>query len=355
MNENNSMEETYYTDDFEESFEQQVIAVDPGQGALRLDKFLVDKLTKLSRQRIQIGIKSGAFTVNNLEVKANYKVKPGDVVRCTLPKISEDDAHVQPEAIPLHIVYEDDYLMVIYKEPGMVVHPGYGNKSGTLVNALAYHLEGKVLPVLEGNALDRPCLVHRIDKDTSGLLLVAKEAYTLSHLAKQFFNHTIERTYFALVWGSPNPPQGTLSFNLVRNPKNRLQYLGTTDPDEGKNAITHYEILEDYFYVSLVKCNLETGRTHQIRAHFATYGHPLFNDARYGGDKIHKGTIFTRYKQFVENCFDLLPRQALHAASLGFHHPIYDKWIQLESPMPEDMQAVIEKWRNYYRDRKNKL
>jgi 23S rRNA pseudouridine1911/1915/1917 synthase len=350
-----SIEEADNYEELEDSFEHQVITVDPGQSALRLDKFLVDKLTKLSRQRIQIGIKSGAFTVNDQEVRPNYKVKPWDIIQCTLPRISDEFSQVQPENIPLKIVYEDEYLMVVYKEPGRVVHPGYGNKSGTLVNALAYYLQSETLPVLEGNSLDRPCLVHRIDKDTSGLLLVAKEEYTLSHLAKQFFNHTIERTYFALVWGSPQPSEGTIKHNLIRNPRNRLQFMGTLNSEEGKSAITHYKIIEDFYYVSLVECKLETGRTHQIRAHFATIGHPLFNDGRYGGDKIHKGTIFTRYKQFVDNCFVLLPRQALHAASLGFQHPISNQWIQLNSPLPDDMNSVIDKWRSYYLDRKNKI
>lgn len=338
----------------DEFYEHLQIIVDQNQSPLRIDKFLVDKLEKASRQKIQNGLKSGATKVNNAEVKPNYKVRPRDVIDVTQVKIMDAD-EIIPENIPLNIVYEDDYLMVIYKEPGMVVHPGFGNRNGTLVNALAYYLKSKDRPVMAGNDNTRPYLVHRIDKDTSGLLLVAKEDYTLTHLAKQFYDHTIDREYRALIWGVMDTPKGTIDVRLTRNPKNRMQFTGVTEGDEGKRAITHFETVEDFYYVSLVKCRLETGRTHQIRAHFTYLGHPLFNDERYGGNKVIKGTVFSKYKQFVENCFEIMPRQGLHAASLGFEHPITGERMFFESPMPEDMLKVLEKWRTYIQDKREKM
>lgn len=338
----------------DEFYEHIQIVVDPKQSPLRIDKFLVEKLDKSSRQKIQDGLRSGATKVNNAEVKPNYKIRPGDVIDVTQVK-NMDSGEVVPEDIPLNIIYEDDYLMVIYKKPGMVVHPGYGNKSGTLVNALAYYLKNKDMPVMAGNDNTRPCLVHRIDKDTSGLLLIAKEDYTLTHLAKQFYDHTIDREYRALIWGVMDPPKGTIDIHLTRNPKNRMQFKGVPDGEEGKRAVTHYETVEDFYYVSLIKCRLETGRTHQIRAHLTYLGHPLFNDERYGGNKIVKGTVFSRYRQFVENCFNVLPRQGLHAASLGFEHPVTGERLYFESPLPDDMQQVIERWRTYINDKREKL
>ncbi len=337
----------------DEFYEHYKIVIDPKQSPVRIDKFLVEKTERISRQKIQNGISSGAITVNNNVVKSNYKVKPGDIVSVTLDKPLLNEDELIPEDIPLNIVYEDEYLMVIYKEAGMVVHPGFGNTSGTLVNALSYYWKNKEIPVLKGNSLNRPGLVHRIDKDTSGLLVIAKEEYTLTHLAKQFYDHTIDREYRAIIWGAMEPAQGTIDVNLIRHPKNRLVVTGTIE-EEGKNAITHYETLEDLYYVSLIKCTLETGRTHQIRAHFAYMGHPLFADERYGGNKIVKGTVFTKYKQFVENNINLINRQSLHAASLGFIHPISGEKMHFTTEIPEDMQKVLDKWRSYIDDRKSK-
>ena len=324
-------------------FEHYRIPVDPGQTLLRVDKFLMDRLPNVSRNKLQKAIQEGYVRVNEEPIKPNYKVRPNDVIRIALPEPPRD-TDVVPEDIPLDIRYEDEHVLVVYKPAGMVVHPAYNNWSGTLVNALAYHF--KNLPEMEGND-GRPGLVHRIDKDTSGLLVIAKTEPAMTHLAKQFFDHSIERTYYGIVWGEPEPEQGTVDVNLGRSLKDRRVVAAFPEGDFGRHAITHYEVLETLRYVSLVKFNLETGRTHQIRAHAKYLGHPLFNDATYGGDKVMKGTTFTKYKQFVDNCFKVLPRQALHAKSLGFIHPITGEKIQFDSDLPQDMQDVLEKWRHY--------
>ncbi len=303
----------------------------------------MDRIANATRSKIQSGIADGFVEVNGKKVKANYKVKPEDTVTVSMPEPPRD-TEVLPEDIPLNIIYEDEHLLVVNKEAGMVVHPAYQNWTGTLVNALAYHF--KNLPEMEGNE-GRPGLVHRIDKDTSGLLVIAKSEVAMNGLAKLFFDHSIERTYLALVWGTPSEEQVSIIVNFVRILNVRRMTLAYEDPDIGRHAITHYEVLKDLRYVSLLKCNLETGRTHQIRAHMKYLGHPLFNDATYGGDKVLKGTQFSKYKHFVENCFKVIPRQALHAKSLGFTHPATGKQMQFGSELPEDFTSVIEKWENY--------
>jgi 23S rRNA pseudouridine1911/1915/1917 synthase len=324
-------------------FEHHRIVADPGQGLVRIDKFLNARLSNVSRSKIQQGVEGGFVKVNDEVVKSNYKVRPGDVIVISMPEPPRD-TDVKPEKIPLNIVYEDESLLIVNKEAGMVVHPAYNNWSGTLVNALAWHFQN--LPHMPGNE-GKPGLVHRIDKDTSGLLVIAKTEHVMAALAKQFFDHTIERTYWALVWGEPNPPQGTINVNIGRSLKDRRVTTAFPDGDMGRTAITHYKMLQGYRYVSLVECKLETGRTHQIRAHMRYLGHPLFNDAMYGGDLLVKGTVFTKYKQFIENCFKIIPRQALHAKTLGFMHPVKKEWMQFESPLPEDFKGVLEKWENY--------
>ena len=280
-------------------------------------------------------------THSDIIVKSNYKIKPNDTVRVVLAHPPHENLLVA-EDIPLDIVYEDDDLIVVNKPAGMVVHPGHGNYSGTLVNGLIYHVEN-----LPTNSNERPGLVHRIDKDTSGLLVVAKTESAMTNLANQFFDRTTERKYLALVWGNVDDEEGTIIGHVGRSFKNRLQMDVFPDGDYGKHAVTHYKVLERFSYVTLVECKLETGRTHQIRAHFKYIGHTLFNDERYGGERILKGTTFTKYKQFVDNCFKVLPRQALHAKTLGFEHPTTKKWMQFDSEIPEDMQLALEKWRNY--------
>ena len=327
----------------EELFEHHNIIVDPKQSLLRIDKFLHDRLPNVTRNKIQDGIKEKYVQVNGVAVKSNYKVHPGDEISVLLPNPPRD-TKVLPEDIPLNIVYEDNSLLVVNKEPGMVVHPAYNNWTGTLVNALTHHFQN--LPTMPSND-GRPGLVHRIDKDTSGLLVIAKTEKAMTHLARQFFDHSIERTYYGLVWGEPEPPKGTINVNLGRNPKDRKDTIAFPDGDVGRRAITHYETIQNIRYVSLIKCNLETGRTHQIRAHMRYLGHPLFNDAQYGGSRVLKGTVFTKYKQFVENCFKLMPRQALHAKSLGFIHPETGKHVQFDSEPPDDFKSVLEKWEHY--------
>lgn len=327
----------------DELFEHHYIKADPNQTLLRVDKFLMDRLPNVTRNKIQSGIKDGFVKVNGEVVKPNYRVHPGDAIHIYLPEPPRDE-EVVPEDIPLDIVFEDDHLLIVNKPAGMVVHPAYQNWTGTLVNALAFHFQN--LPEMQGNE-GRPGLVHRIDKDTSGLLVVAKTEAAMSGLAKQFFDHNIERTYNALVWGEPEPEKGTIHVNVGRSLKDRRVTTAFPEGDFGKDAITHYEVIKNLRYVSLLKCRLETGRTHQIRAHMRWIGHPLFNDATYGGDQILKGTIFTKYKQFVHNCFKILPRQALHAKTLGFIHPITKQEMQFDSELPEDITAVIEKWENY--------
>lgn len=330
-------------DDFQDLIE---IKVDPGQSALRIDKFLTDRLERASRNRIQQAIVAGAVLVNQNPVKSNYKIRPKDFITVLIPRPPESLRETIPENIPLDIRYEDDDLLIINKPPGMVVHPGVGNYRGTLVNALKYYL---------GSSEEKVGLVHRIDKDTSGLLVVAKNEASMSHLAKQFFYHTIERTYYALCWGEPNPLKGTIIGNIGRHPRFRKQFTVFPEGDLGKEAITHYEVIEPLYFVSLVKCNLETGRTHQIRVHLKYIGHPLFNDERYGGDRILKGTIFTKYKQFVKNVSEMLPRQALHAASLGFIHPSTGQKMFFEQELPLDFKNALDKWRHYVTHQKNKL
>jgi 23S rRNA pseudouridine1911/1915/1917 synthase len=324
-------------------FEHERLVVDPGQGLLRIDKFLNAKLQGVTRSKIQQGIESGFVKVNDQVVKANYKVHPHDVITISLPKPPRD-TDVKPENIALNIVYEDDYLLVINKPAGMVVHPAYQNWSGTLVNALAFHFQQ--LPTMPGND-GRPGLVHRIDKDTSGLLVIAKDEHTLTHLAKQFFDHSIERKYWAVVWGEPEPASGTINVNVGRSLKDRRVTAAFPEGDFGRTAITHYKTLQTLRYVSLLECQLETGRTHQIRAHMKHLGHPLFNDATYGGNQVVKGTVFSKYKQFVDNCFEVMPRQALHAKTLGFVHPHHNRFVQFESELPEDFKNLLAKWEHY--------
>lgn len=341
VTENSENEDNLQEDD--ELFEHYRIVADPKQSLLRVDKFLMDRLPNVSRNKIQQAIKEGFVKVNDKEVKPNYKVHPKDSVTVALPEPPRE-TDVVPENIPISIVFEDEHLMIVNKPAGMVVHPAYQNWSGTLVNALAYHFQN--LPEMVGNE-GRPGLVHRIDKDTSGLLVIAKSEQAMTGLAKQFYNHTIERTYYALVWGEPEPKKGTIDVNLGRSPKDRRITMAFPEGDIGRTAITHYEVLKNLRYVSLVKCQLETGRTHQIRAHMKYIGHPLFNDSTYGGDKVLQGTVFSKYKSFVENCFKIIPRQALHAKTLGFIHPITKKYLQFDSELPEDLKEVIEKWEHY--------
>ncbi|SHM37847.1 23S rRNA pseudouridine1911/1915/1917 synthase [Cyclobacterium lianum] len=324
-------------------FERIELRVDPGQGPLRIDKFITDKVANASRNKVQQRITDGEVKVNGLPVKANYKTKAGDVISFVMER-SRKDPDVIPEPIPLDIRYEDEHLLVVCKPAGMVVHPAHGNWTGTLVNGLAYYF--KHLPELPGNS-GRPGLVHRIDKDTSGLLVVAKSEKTMTHLAKQFFDHSIQRSYVALVWGEMKEASGTIDMPIGRGLKDRKVMQVFPEGDAGKAAVTHWELIERLRYVSLIRCTLETGRTHQIRVHLKHLGHPLFNDAVYGGDKIRKGTQFSKYKTFVHNCFELLPRQALHAKSLGFIHPVSGKSLFFDSEIPADMAAVIEKWKNY--------
>lgn len=327
----------------DELFEHHRIVADPGQSLLRIDKFLMDRLSNVTRTKIQTGIREGFVAVNDKPVKPNYKVHPNDVIVIAFPEPPRD-TDVKPENIPLNIVFEDDHLLVVNKPAGMVVHPAYQNWSGTLVNALAYHFQN--LPQMPGND-GRPGLVHRIDKDTSGLLVVAKSEMAMTALARQFFDHSIERTYLALVWGEPEPPAGTIHVNVGRSLKDRRVTTAFPQGDFGRTAITHYKTIQPLRYVSLVECKLETGRTHQIRAHMKHLGHPLFNDVMYGGHEISKGTVFSKYKQFVENCFKIIPRQALHAKTLGFVHPASGEWVQFDSELPDDFRQVIEKWVHY--------
>lgn len=322
-------------------YEHFSFTADPGQEPLRVDKFLMNRIENATRNKIQQAAKAGSIVVNENLVKSNYRVKGGDKVKVLFHHPPYENLLVA-EALPLDIVFEDDALVVINKPAGMVVHPGHGNYSGTLVNGLLHHFQN-----LPTNSNERPGLVHRIDKDTSGLLVVAKTEVAMTHLAKQFFDKTSEREYLALVWGDPNEDKGTITGHIGRHPKNRLQMAVFPEGDQGKPAITHYEVVERLRYVCLVTCQLETGRTHQIRAHMKHIGHTLFNDARYGGDVLLKGTHFSKYKQFVDNCFKILPRQALHARTLGFVHPYTNKFMQFEAPVPEDMALAIQKWQHY--------
>jgi len=339
-------------DENDELYEHLNIICDPKQSQLRIDKFIQDKVSKLSRNKIQNYIRGGSVTVNSKVVKSNYKVRPGDEISVLLPH-PPPEGGVLPENIPLNIIFEDDDVLIINKPAGLVVHPGYGIKSGTLVNALAYYFNQKELPIMDGNDSDRPGLIHRIDKDTTGLMVIAKNDFAMAHLSKQFFDHTIDRKYLALIWGEFEEDQGTIEGNLGRNPRNRMQM--TILEDDGKHAVTHFSVIERLYYVSLIECKLETGRTHQIRAHMKCNGHPLFADERYGGMTIVKGTVFSKYKQFVENCFKMMPRQALHAKSLGFIHPSTGEYMYFDSELPEDFQNVLQKWRHYLSFRKENM
>lgn len=348
MIEEGKIEEDNGSDDL---YEHYSFTASKGQEPLRVDKFLMNFVENATRNKVQQAAKNGNVFVNGNTVKQNYRVKAGDEVK-VLFEHPPYEYLLTPEDIPLDVVYEDDELLVVNKPAGMVVHPGHGNYSGTLINALVYHFEN-----LPNNSSERPGLVHRIDKDTSGLLVVAKTENAMTHLTQQFFHKTSEREYVALVWGNVEDDEGTIEGNIGRNPKNRLQNIvfEGDEAENGKPAVTHYKVLERFGYVTLVSCKLETGRTHQIRVHMKYIGHTLFNDERYGGEKILKGTSFTKYKQFVDNCFKVLPRQALHAKTLGFEHPTTKKWMSFNTDIPDDIQQCIKKWRNYAKNQKEVL
>lgn len=344
------------TNNEQELHEHYRFHVDPNQTPVRIDKFLFDRMEKVSRNRIQNATKDGSILVNDKPVKSNYKVRPRDVIVIVLPEEPREKHIALAEDIPLDIRYEDDDIIILHKPVGLVVHPGTGNYSGTLVNGLLHYLKDHDdIPVLQGNEGSRAGLVHRIDKNTTGLMVIAKNQEAMSFLAKQFFDHTIEREYHAIVWGEPNVPNGLIDAHIGRHMKDRTKMDIFPDGDFGKHAITHFEIIEPLYYVSLLKCHLETGRTHQIRAHLAHIGHPLFSDEKYGGDSIKKGTVFTNYKQFVNNVFKVIPRHALHAKSLGFIHPRTREKVFFDSELPEDMLIALDKWRNYLKHRKQKL
>ena len=326
-------------------YEHLRIVVDKGQSLLRIDKFLIIRTENTSRNRIQNAINAGNVLVNDKVIKASYKVKPLDVISMVLPHPPRD-TEVYPENIPIDIIYEDDDVILVNKAAGMVVHPGFNNYTGTLVNALVYHVQQ--LPQLPGND-GRPGLVHRIDKDTSGLLLVSKNEWAITFLAKQFFDHSITRKYLALAWGDI-AEDGTVTGYIGRSVKDRKIMAVYDDETKGKWSVTHYKVVERFNYVTLIECQLETGRTHQIRAHMKHIGHPLFNDSTYGGDRIIKGTVFNKYRQFVQNCFELISRQALHAKSLGFIHPKTREFIHFETDLPADFRSVLDKWRNYTKE-----
>ncbi len=333
--------------DEDELYEHFRLVVDPGQNLVRIDRFLTERLPNATRTKIQNGIDTEAVKVNGNAIKASYKIKPQDVITVSLPHPPRD-TDILPEDIPLNIVYEDDEVLVLNKPAGMVVHPAYSNWTGTLVNALVYHFQN--LPTSRNGSI-RPGLVHRIDKDTSGLMVIAKTEYAMTHLGRQFFEHTIERTYNALAWGELKENEGTINGNIGRSLRDRKVQAVFPDGSQGKRAVTHYKVLKSLHYVSLVECKLETGRTHQIRAHMQYLGHPLFSDATYGGDRILRGNANGSYKSFVQNCFALMPRQALHAKSLGFEHPRTREWLQFESELPEDFRSVLEKWEKYLENR----
>jgi len=328
--------------DQDDLFEHHRIVADPGQSLLRIDKFLSGRIENISRSRIQNAAKAGNILVNGTSVKPNYRVHPLDIISVVMPTPVRE-FEVIPEDIPLEILYEDKDVLVVNKPAGLVVHPGHGNMNGTLLNGLMYYFRND--PEVY------PALVHRIDKDTSGILLIGKNEISQAVLGKQFFEHTISRKYIAVVWGDLKQDKGTVAGNIGRNPFNRLQMVVFPDGDQGKHAVTHFTVVERFGYVTLVECELETGRTHQIRAHFKSIGHPLFNDERYGGDKILKGTTFTKYKQFIQNCKALMPRQALHAASLGFVHPVSGRELFFSVPLPVDLEGLISKWRHYIKHR----
>jgi len=332
--------EVQSNNDNEELFEHLRLVVDKGQAPLRIDKFLTIKTQNASRNRIQNAITAESLIVNGKPVKSNYKVKPLDEISLVLPTPPRD-TELLPQNIPLNIIYEDDNLLIVNKPAGLVVHPGFNNYDGTLVNGLLYHFEN--LPTANGSR--RPGLVHRIDKNTSGLLLVAKDEVTMTHLARQFYEHTTEREYLALVWGNIEEESGTINAHLYRSPIDRRITQVTQDETLGKSAITHYTVLERFTYTTLISCKLETGRTHQIRAHMKHIKHPIFSDMTYGGNEIHAGPKFNKYKQFIQNCLFICPRQALHAKSIGFTHPMTKERMYFTADLPLDMESVINKWR----------
>lgn len=334
-------DEVEKTDESDDLYEHFRLTVDKGQGLLRIDKFLFDRLPQTSRNRIQTAAKAGNILVNQKPVKPNYKVKPLDDISIVLP-YPVREIELIPEDIPLEIYYEDDELIVINKPAGLVSHPGYGNYTGTLVNALVWHFEH--LPKKMQGEYGRPGLVHRLDKNTSGIMVVAKTEHALTHLSKQFYDRTSERTYYALVWGNPKEQKGTIVGNIGRSAKDRKVFQVYEDGSQGKHAVTHYEVIKNYSHVSLIKCKLETGRTHQIRVHLKYLGHPLFNDNEYGGDQILRGNNTAKYKQFIENCFELIPGQALHAKTLGITHPVKNEFMQFDSELPDGFKQILEKW-----------
>lgn len=331
--------------DSDELFEKHVIIIDKGQEAIRIDKFLMQRIEGATRNKIQQAIENEMVLVNEKPTKKNYNTRPGDKI-VVYDTNSPEASEIIPQNIPLNIVFEDDDLMIINKPVGMVVHPGSGNPDNTLINAVAWHLQHNC-PEIDEKELTRYGLVHRIDKNTSGLIVVAKKQKVMSELAKQFFDHTVHRRYNAVVWGNFEEPEGTITGHVGRSQKQRKLFTVYPEGDYGKEAITHYKVLENFNYVSVVECRLETGRTHQIRVHMQYKGHPLFNDDFYGGERIVKGTIYTKYKQFVENCFAICPRQALHAKELGFIHPTTKEQMMFKSELPDDMAQLIEKWRRY--------
>ncbi|MFC0772771.1 RluA family pseudouridine synthase [Terrimonas alba] len=345
MNEENELESQEIIDNNDELYERFTLTVDKGQEPLRIDKFLINRIERGTRNKLQRAINTGMVLVNGKEVRPNYKVKPNDEI-IVYSDTDPEESEIVPENIPLNIVYEDDSLMVINKPVGMVVHPGSGNYSGTLLNGVAYYLQQKN-PAVSEAVLPRFGLVHRIDKNTSGLLVLAKTEHAMRMLAKQFFDHTVKRQYVALVWGDMQEDEGTVVAHIGRHLRFRKQFAAYPEGDHGKEAITHYKVMERFGYVTLVQCVLETGRTHQIRVHMKYIGHPLFNDDFYGGDKIVKGTVYTKYKQFVDNCFAICPRQALHAKTLGFVHPETGEELFFDTELADDMKQVIEKWRKY--------
>jgi 23S rRNA pseudouridine1911/1915/1917 synthase len=335
--------------DDEHYYEHHRFVCDPKQSPIRIDRYLTDRIERVTRTKVKDALELGFIRVNERHVSANYKVRPNDMITVVMPK-PPSSGILEPEEMDLDIRYEDDDLLIVYKQPGMVVHPGVGIHRGTLVNGLAFHLRD--LPEKDGNFNTRAGLVHRIDKDTSGLLVVAKTEFAQQHLSKQFFDHTVKRTYNAIVWGEPTADKGTIESMIGRHPRYRMLMAVCEDPEEGKHAITHYRVIERLGYVSLIECNLETGRTHQIRVHMKSIGHTLFGDERYGGNRILKGTIYSKYKQFVDNCLEMLPRQGLHAKTLGFIHPRTGENMFFDSPLPDDMTNVLTKWRNYVNSRK---
>ena len=345
VNDNQNIQDQHHDCDEgeQELYEHHRFQVDKGQGLLRIDKYLYAKIENVSRNKIQNTARAGNILVNETPVKPNYKVKPGDLISIVMAHPPRE-IELIPENIPINIVYEDAEIIIVNKEPGMVVHPGYGNYTGTLVNALVYHFDN--LPHQNDDEI-KPGLVHRIDKNTSGLLLIAKTELSQSKLARYFYDREIDRLYHALVWGDFEEDEGTITGHIGRSLKNRKIMAVFPDGEHGKPAITHYKVLERFGYVSLISCKLETGRTHQIRAHLSHIGKPVFNDATYGGDQIIRGTTYTKYKQFVKNCFSILPRHALHAKTLGFKHPATAKYVHFDSELPHDMKEAIDKWRSY--------